>query len=540
MSNPQAHPEESVLLRYFDGELAPRKARQVARHLEACWQCRTLLDEMQQSVADCMHYRKNVLEAQLLPAPGPWGDLTGGFARIDAELASESLGERLKRWVTPLARPWAVSAALALGLAAGIFYQLRETPSVEAAALLKRAVAVAESRPAARRPIRVRTRTRQFTVAAGSAAADVRAIFAGSNYNAAEPLSARSYQEWREGLARKSDEVETQASVYRIRTVAEEGVLESAALTLRATDLHPIDGRFEFRNKEWVEFSEVPEASTRDDGLSVETNVGAPMRRAVPSRPDSAPTAGSASISTELQVIAALHGIGADLGDPLEISRADGRVVVAGTGIPDARQREIRRALEGVAPVTVRFAEAPEAPAVAAAEVPAASVRPGVLQFRFEQQLGGRAEFARFSARVLDWNESAMSRAYALRTLAQRFPQTEAMGPEDRETLRDLARAHLEVLTANVIDIQRTLAPVLVSLGGTTVQGRPVTQAGAWQDSAAAVLESARRMDRLLTAVLGATPESGNSGRLPTDLMAAISELRGALEQSARLAGGRP
>ena len=40
---------------------------------------------------------------------------------------------------------------------------------------------------------------------------------------------------------------------------------------------------------------------------------------------------------------------------------------------------------------------------------------------RIEERLGGRPQFERFSGSVLDWTDSAMTRAYALRRLAQQF-----------------------------------------------------------------------------------------------------------------------
>src|SRR5688572_16303908 len=98
MSNLQTHPEDGVLLRYFDGELPSGKARQTARHLEACWQCRTQIDELQRTVADCVHYRNNVLQSHLT-APNPWVDLADGFARIDDELADGSWVARLGGWL---------------------------------------------------------------------------------------------------------------------------------------------------------------------------------------------------------------------------------------------------------------------------------------------------------------------------------------------------------------------------------------------------------------------------------------------------------
>ncbi len=134
MSSFLTHPEDGMLLRYLDGELPARKSRQVRGHLEACWQCRTAVEDLETTVASCVHYRKNVLQAHLPPPPAPWADLSEGFARIDSEVGVESWMARFGHWLAaPAARRWALSGTAALLLAAGLFYQFRETPSVQAA-----------------------------------------------------------------------------------------------------------------------------------------------------------------------------------------------------------------------------------------------------------------------------------------------------------------------------------------------------------------------------------------------------------------------
>jgi hypothetical protein len=126
-----------------------------------------------------------------------------------------------------------------------------------------------------------------------------------------------------------------------------------------------------------------------------------------------------------------------------------------------------------------------------------------------------------------------MARTYALRSLAQRFPADTAAGlnPADRQVLNDLARAHLAALAGHVASIQRTLAPVLVSLGGSPAQGRPVTAASTWQDASVSLLQASKRTERLMTSVLGATQDSEPPERVPSDLMAAMSDLEASLQQ---------
>ena len=83
------HPEDGLLLRYLDGELPGRKARQIRSHLEACWQCRAEAEELQSVIGECVRYRKNVLAPGLPPPPEPWRSLD--FDRVDSELAAQSV-----------------------------------------------------------------------------------------------------------------------------------------------------------------------------------------------------------------------------------------------------------------------------------------------------------------------------------------------------------------------------------------------------------------------------------------------------------------
>jgi len=531
MSNLHTHPEEAVLLRYLDGELPARKSRQVRVHLDACWQCRTTVEELEGVVADCVHYRRDVLQAHMPLPPAPWTDLSAGFDRIDSELATESWTARLGRLLAgPPARRWALSATAALLLAAGLFYQFGETPSVHAATLLKRAVAVAATHPPAARPVRMRTSIKTRAV--------IPAMFRAAHYNPAEPLSAKAFQEWRDGLASKHDEVTTvpdpdspAQNCYRIQTVAAEGDLALASMILRATDLHPVDGRFEFRNQEWVEYNEISDASTTDGGNPAVTRLEAPMRRVEPpSRPAALPSGNSASISEELRVLVALHEIGADLGDPVEVNRTGGRILVSGIGVPSQRQREIHRALDSMPNVTVQFAEPSGGESASGSDTAdPAGARPSGIQARVEQHLGGRAEFERFSAHLLESMDNIMARAYALRALAQRFPEGTEMSSSDRALLGDLARVHAKALTSQLSDLHRTLAPVLVSLGGSTAQGTPANHRTAWQPAIEDLFQASRRSEVLLSTLLGVTPESPNA-HVPADLLSSFGDAKAALD----------
>jgi anti-sigma factor RsiW len=549
------HPEDDLLLRYIDGELPARKVRQVARHLEACWQCRSEVEDLEGTVADCVRYRKNVLETFLPPPPNPWPDLYREFARVDASLREEPWLARLKRSLgTPLVWRWGIAVAAALVVAVAVF-QLRETPSVQAAALLRKAVSAANARPGVPRHILVQTSTQRMTrVVGGHRVAPVSAPLAialqarlqAAHYDWDDPLSPKAYQTWFDGLVTRKDDVAIVADpqspaerCYQIRTVTSEGSLAAASLMLRATDLSPVESKLEFRDREWVEFTEIADETTPADGRAVATNIEPSMGRAEPSRLAPASPGSTASISDELHVLAALHEIGADLGDPLEITLSVGRVVVNGVGISPQRQKQIHDALDAIPHVDLQFSEPSASSAPAEPAVPdsaAGGSKPAGIQARVEQQVGGRAEFERFSAQVLDRNELMMSRAYALRALAQRFPADKeaSLTPQERQLLRDMARENASQLAKEASGIERALNPILAAMGGSAA-ARPVAIRSAWEPATEELFQASHRVEVLVSVMLGAARGDSATDRLPSDLLSALRELRAELDQCQQL-----
>jgi anti-sigma factor RsiW len=556
------HPEEGQLLRYLDGELPGRKARLIRKHLEACWHCRAELEELQKAVGDCVRYRKNVLGTRLPPPPDPWQDLSRGFDRIDASMDGESLAARLAR-VISLPRPaipWAVTGAIAVAVVCTIVYQWRETPSVQAAALLKKAVAVADSRPRPARRIRISTASQQLTrvVGAGQPASDAPAIerlFRSANYNWDDPLSARSFETWRDQLPVKRDEVAAiedpqspDRNSYRIQTTTDASELVSASLKLRMTDFEPLEGRFEFRNRDWVEMTELTDQPTLPASTVAGATGGMPRQPGMP--PDrvepSAEPMNPAGVAEELQVVAALHQVGADLGDPVEVARESGQIVVSGTGIPPQHQKQIHEALDSMPGVVVRFSEpggVPSGPGVPPVEPETPALRdsagsaPPPFQVRLEERLGGRPQFERFSSQLLDGSDAVMSRAYALRRLAQQFPPDveRQLSAGDRRVLRDLGREHVAALARQSGEMDAVLSRILAALGGVAAPGEVRLESAAWQPASEELLSAARRVETLLAVLLGMAPPDNPADNIPSQLLAALARLRASQEHCQRL-----
>jgi hypothetical protein len=549
------HPEDGLLLRYLDGELAGRKARQVRSHLEACWQCRAQVEELESAIGDCVRYRTDVLAPSLPLPPEPWRSLD--FGRVDAELAEQSLWHRVARFLSPLRHGgvrWALSGAAALALCYVGVQQLRETPKVQAAALLQKAVRAAQSRPAAHQRLRITTRTGQMTRVIGVAykpparEVEIARLFDAANYDWNDPLSAKSFARWRDGLAHFQDAVASQPNSYDIKTTTEDSELVSATLKLRTTDLEPMEGRFEFRNRDWVEMTELVDQQTNPASIVAGTTGGMPRQPGVPPGPIEVPkeTAEPAAFSEELQVVNALHRLGADLGDPLEISREGGQVLVSGTGIPPQRQQQIHGLLDRLPHVVVRFDD-PVFPAGATpvqsepATRDAAGPEKSTYAARIEERLGGRPQFERFSSSVLDWTDSAMTRAYALRRLAQQFSAAaeKEMTAEDRRTLHRLGREHLAAFTKDAQRVANTVNPVLTGMVPGVAQLEVHAEPTGWQAASEDLLATARRAETLLAIILGVAPLENAPGDAPAQLIVALAQLSRDTEECQRLLADR-
>src|SRR3984893_585145 len=161
--HPMRHCEDGELLQYADGELPTRAAGEVRSHLEACWQCRVELEDVQQTVAECVRYRKDILQLHLPPPPAPWIDIYRRFEDIDASVEPDFFS-RLARALLPRggAKRWALAAVTLVVICVRI-YRFRQRPSVQAAELLRKATVAAHAHPAQPRRIQIRTKAHRVT-----------------------------------------------------------------------------------------------------------------------------------------------------------------------------------------------------------------------------------------------------------------------------------------------------------------------------------------------------------------------------------------
>ncbi len=558
----ESHFDDGELLRYADGEVSAREAKRIEAHLAACWKCRTELAELERTIGACVRYRDSVLRAGLPAPPSRWFDIYRRFAEVETAGAGGSWPARAWRAARrELAQPrhWVTATAVVV-IAAVVVDHLRNTPSVRAAELLARAAAWEESRPAAPRRIRIRTQARSVVRVIGGGEAGVvqraaappdeaqllaglEPLFRKANYNWEDPLSAASFAAWRNGLTEKQDEVATvrdprrpEEKRYRICTRTSASELVEATLQLTAADLHPVEGTFQFRGQDRIELAEIDAAVGEALRPPAEAAGPASLPRPKPAAP--APPAPPVEVlepatpGEELEVLAVLHRLGADLGAPVEVSRRGVQLVVSGVGVAPELARQIEEELSGRPGVEVRFAEPSVSPAPAAQAPEGAAAQSGTDRWRaeLERELGGPAEFDAFADEVLRLCDGLMSRAHALRRLAGKFPAAaeSELSEEHQRLLWRLRSEHAVALAGLAAALEQRTRPVLLSLGAADPASVSEARPGRWQAGAEELLGEARRTEALLAAMLGGAAAETPAEKLAGEALLRVARLRAA------------
>jgi hypothetical protein len=208
--------------------------------------------------------------------------------------------------------------------------------------------------------------------------------------------------------------------------------------------------------------------------------------------------------------------LGADLGEPVEVTRRDGRVFVSGVGVAPQRQQQIQQELASQPGVVVQFGDTAATAAIhqegrATAETPKLNSEIAKLQEQMASYLGGRPAFEQFSDQTLLILDATMTRAHALRRVSERFtPEAEAqLSPDDKVMLRQIRAEHANAMRVKLEELRFRLEPVFRSLGVATMSAQ-YSNGGAWQQATMDVFKESRLLETQLGILLG-----GASGDVP-------------------------
>jgi hypothetical protein len=171
-----------------------------------------------------------------------------------------------------------------------------------------------------------------------------------------------------------------------------------------------------------------------------------------------------------------LHRIGGDIGYPIEIRRESGAagayLVVGGVVPSEQRREEIQSALAHLGGVRFELKTENELaltappPSQGGAEITIASARSPIekqLLDYFKQPAG----VEQFTRAVLASNEKLMARAWALRRLSERYPNSSlpasGLSPVAMQELEEMIAAHRREMNAALYELSLTIGPTFLS-----------------------------------------------------------------------------
>ena len=154
------------------------------------------------------------------------------------------------------------------------------------------------------------------------------------------------------------DAIASQPDSYDIKTTTEDSELLSATLKLRSTDLEPVEGRFEFRNRDWVEMTELVDQQTNPASTVAGTNGGMPRQPGMPPGPLNAPCGNRRTLGVLRRIAGRLPPSTSWAPTWAILSKSAGRAArcwfPASGFLPNARQ-QIHGLLDRLPHVVVRF-----------------------------------------------------------------------------------------------------------------------------------------------------------------------------------------
>ena len=288
------------------------------------------------------------------------------------------------------------------------------------------------------------------------------------------------------------------ARFYRVQTQTDAGILRSASLTLHGDDYRPVRASFDFKGESTLDVSEQPiDPSGR-------------LPPVVPSAPAKILET-TASPEDELRVFEALNRIGTDTEDPIDVKLDADRhqVKVTGMGLSDARQREVKTALAGVANISVHFSSAqpPASNRETAAETPReAEENSLVFRNKLRDRAGSERQLQAIADGAINTANSLFARAHSVQVLAQQFPPpVEAqLSSSGDTTLLMLRQRHIGAMEYALRQLQEELKPLMEADSLTAVG--PGNESGVpWQSDAPDLYETTRNLDGPVSRLLSGT-----------------------------------
>lgn len=458
------HPDENQILLALERELPPEGIAEIERHLGECWSCRARSEEMQRGILAFVEYREDRYLPSLEEPPNEFRNFSGELRKVIAEGDAPGVIKRLREaFSVLLALPTSVrwSAAVALVTAVALFWtQVLFNPAVVSAnELLARAIAAQNPNASTnglgakhktvhqKVQIRdgVRTVVRDFKWGVGAPAYQAPWEVNHDLEKWNSPLTAEGFSKWRNSLASKNDAVTRSQQLLMLTTTPQTGPIKKASILVRATDFHPLEQHILFTDAQTLDFLE----------LAFEIEDEVPVVAQQSAKQESSPNLRSSNKTgrnldeVELAVRYELFSEKLDVGEDLQIKQTGNEVMVAGIASSKERAEAIAALLSGsdgvrvrvTFPKTTNLSTLPPDSSKNAQSQPLVPLAEALLSKEFPSS----NERAYFVNAWLAASDKALSHAWAMRRLADRYPEKEEsrLSRESLDKLRDMLRTHV-------------------------------------------------------------------------------------------------
>lgn len=597
----KGHLSDGKLLLYLDGELSPNEATQVQKHLVACWSCRMNADHVQNAVFAFIKYRNESL--RLLPPPSS--------DEREFALAMQSLRERLGkrsqlaslndflRQILLVVRPatlrpsiWAMTGLSVAFVAVAFFIWSDRVPVITASQLLEKAIEAqasevgATDQPVIYQKLRIRCGARaammelwhdkansRFRQIVGSARdgimresskvdevalmSELMAVLRANHLNPQQPLSAASFQAWRQSLKSKHEEISRSQkengatltlSVTTVANVAVGQIIEASLIVTEHNwrpreQLLKVQGEKEIREYHLSETAHEVHSLTMSDVFQEPPSMIATMQISETNSlgVNHLPTKAELQ-NAEVAAMYLLHQLKADLGEQIEISReSNEQIVVRGQVDTAERKWELIAKLKEIPFVVVQIYTFNDAPIrsiprhMSVTKALPSRVENTVAINMFDHLLAryfvehGKAmgkdtmsinrRIEQMANRAFAEASAAMASGWALRRLVERFndDQDELMGAAATSQVREIINDHLTEINTRNRNLRILLEQPLITIAGTHNCSPPLieTVKGDRKERVMRLFKAVEQIQRLSYRMFdseqtfAATPEAG-------------------------------
>ena len=576
----EAHLTEEVLVRFLDGELDKRANEIAARHLDACWTCRSKREQLRQAMDRFVQMEEALIDASITAPPSGWAGFRGKLDIASAQVPC--FGAPSPSQFTR------VFGMIGAALAVAVWFM--PSSSVSAMEILERSAASEQpllqgkSNPLVLQRLRVESSHRtaglslwnapqsqkfqaKWEAQDGDLHEDLERMYAANGLDLKHPLSAANHAHWRHSLKQHQDSVLQHGELLGVVTTSNApvrpGEIAEAELWVRRSDWHPVRQSFRVAEVGWTEEYRLVETAFHVETLdadnarvfdtaplAIET---APLRihsTAPVIEPASSPAELSAPaqtdlIQTEIEVLALLHEMDADRQDSAQVERTGDQVVVTAYTSSQDRKLELESHLAAIPLVISEVHLLSESPAASAfpetassAVAPSSASEPPLFLKPLVQQTGSLEIANRIVSDQMDLLRHLCIELAAVKSLEERFPSDvrQVLPSRSLNILDGLALDHLDAARHYWAELERNTSPLLSAMKISA--GDPANVAvscGAWYRLQERPVDAAERLEDFFTRAF-TTSAGAPSDVSQESIVAELPQLRSTL--AAELAEG--